>query len=136
MTTRLKVMVVDDSSLSHKKLDAMLAEMGHKVVGVARSGVDALTRYEQCWPDVVAMDITMPDMDGIEATRRLVAQFPEAQVIMVTSHAQKNMVMDALQAGAVGYIIKPVAADKLSQALSRITPLERAPAGSADSTAA
>lgn len=119
-TIRLNVMMVDDSTLSQKKLGAMLTELGHEVVGVAHTGLEALTRYEQCKPDVVTMDITMPDMDGIEATRRLLAQFPDAQVIMVTSHAQKNMVMDALQAGAVGYIIKPVAADKLAQALNRI----------------
>lgn len=117
---RLNVMVVDDSMLSQKKLVAMLEQQGHQVVGTAQTGAEALERYGDCNPDVVTMDITMPDMDGIEATRKLRTRYRDARIVMVTSHAQKSMVMDALDAGALGYLIKPIEADKLAQTLERL----------------
>lgn len=111
----LKVLVVDDSLIMIKKLGAMLEEMGHTVVGSAGTGAEAVLAYRNYAPDLVTMDITMPDMDGIEGTRRILAQFPSARVIMVTSHGQEKMVLDALDAGARGYLLKPIRQDKLSE---------------------
>lgn len=116
---QLKIMVVDDALLSQKKLIAMLEELGHSVVAAANSGTKALTAYEHYRPDLVTMDITMPEMDGIAATRWILGRHSEARILIVTSHAEKNTVLDALEAGAKGYIIKPFQTDKLRQAIRR-----------------
>lgn len=116
----LNVMVVDDSMLAMQVLKSALEELGHKVVGTAATGAAAVANYGNCNPDLVTMDITMPDMDGITATEKIVQSYPDACVIMVTSHAQKSMVMDALRVGAKGYILKPIKPDKLRDTLARL----------------
>jgi two-component system chemotaxis response regulator CheY len=114
----LKIMVVDDSLITIKKLSAMLSQLGHTVVRTAATGREALQTYAECEPDLVTMDITMPDMDGIEATRLIRDRFPNALIVMVTSHGQEKMVLDALQAGAKGYVLKPFRADKLEEVIT------------------
>lgn len=116
----LNVMVVDDSLIVNKKLEAILTAMGHKMIYVARTGADAVRAYGACNPDLVTMDITMPDMDGIEATRRIVERYPDALIIMVTSHGQEAMVMDALEAGAKGYVLKPVKQERLESVIAQV----------------
>ena len=116
----LKFLVVDDSMLAIRKVQAMLADMGHEVIRTAATGAEALQAYRETNPDVVTMDITMPDMDGIQATKAIVSAFPDARIIMVTSHGQEGMVRDALRAGARGYVLKPVKADKLSDMITRV----------------
>lgn len=113
----LQVLVVDDSLITVKKISSMLTLLGHKVVMTAGTGREALTAYEACKPDLVTMDITMPDMDGIEATRLIRARDPDALIIMVTSHGQEKMVLDALKAGAKGYVLKPFQQDKLQEVI-------------------
>ena len=113
----LKVLVVDDSPIIIKKLTTLLAELEYKVVGIAASGREAVALYKTCKPDVVTMDITMPDMDGITATRLILSENPKAKVVMVTSHGQEQMVLDALKAGARGYVLKPFQRHKLYQAI-------------------
>lgn len=113
----LRVLVVDDSLITVKKLAGMLTTLGHKVAMTAATGKEALSAYKSCNPDLVTMDITMPDMDGIEATREIRKLFPAARIIMVTSHGQEAMVLDALKAGARGYVIKPFEKDKLEAAI-------------------
>jgi two-component system chemotaxis response regulator CheY len=120
----LNVMVVDDSMLAVQVLKSALEELGHKVVKTAGTGAAALAAYKACNPDVVTMDITMPDMDGIAATEKIVKSYPDARVIMVTSHGQQNMVMDALRVGAKGYILKPIKPDKLRDTLAKVIGLE------------
>lgn len=111
------VLVIDDSSVTVRKLTAMLEDMGHRVVGTASNGVEAVEAYRQWQPDVVTMDITMPGMDGIEATRRILAGFPDAVIIMVTSEGCQSTVMAALDAGAKGYVLKPVRPDWLARTI-------------------
>lgn len=115
--TYLQVLVVDDSPITVAKLSRMLQTLGHRVLRTASNGAEAITAYETYKPDVVTMDITMPDMNGIEATRRIRARFPEAQIIMVTSHGQEKMVLEALKAGAKGYLLKPFNEEKLQKLL-------------------
>ncbi|SLM28348.1 Chemotaxis protein CheY [Desulfamplus magnetovallimortis] len=118
--TSLNIMVVDDSAITIKKLTKILEELGHTVVAVARTGRDAAAMYGSVNPDLVTMDITMPDMDGIEATKLIRKEFHDALIIMVTSHGQEQMVIDAIEAGALGYVIKPVKKEKLQESIDRI----------------
>lgn len=122
----LNVLIVDDSILATEVLRNALQDLGHKVVKTAKSGAEALVAYRGTMPDVVTMDVTMPGMDGIVATKHIIREYPDARVIMVTSHAEKGMVMDALKAGAKGYILKPIKTDKLREVLAQVT--EPAPA--------
>jgi two-component system, chemotaxis family, chemotaxis protein CheY len=115
----LKVLIVDDSPIIARKLTMMVELLGYKVVKTAATGTEAITAYRACRPDVVTMDITMPDMDGIEATRRIMAEFPDAKIVMVTSHGQEKMVLDALKAGAKGYVLKPFDGNKVSEAIQK-----------------
>ncbi len=118
--TSLKVMVVDDSTITTKKLTSMLEDMGHEVVHIAKTGQAAVDAFKELAPDLVTMDITMPDMDGIEATKRIMSLSPAALVIMVTSHGQEQMVMDAIEAGAKGYVLKPFKRDKLEEYINQV----------------
>jgi two-component system, chemotaxis family, chemotaxis protein CheY len=115
----LNVMIVDDSVVMTQLVAKALGELGHKVVMTAKSGAEAISGYGTCNPDLVTMDITMPGMSGIEATEKIVISYPDAHIVMVTSLAQKSMVMDAIRVGAKGYVLKPIVADKLRNAIER-----------------
>ena len=115
----LDVLIVDDSPIITRKLGMMLEQLGYKVVRTAATGKEAIAAYKACRPDMVTMDITMPDMDGIEATRAIMSEFPEAKIVMVTSHGQEKMVLDALKAGAKGYVLKPFQQHKVYEAIQK-----------------
>jgi len=116
----LNILVVDDSQLTTKKIAQMLTVMGHNIVAFAKSGEEAIKQYSKHNPDMVTMDITMPDMDGIEATKRILQQNPDALIMMVTSHGQEAMVFDAIEAGAKGYLLKPLHIEKLEVNINEI----------------
>jgi len=116
----LRILVVDDSGLTVKKMAKLLEDLGHEVAGVATTGQQAVEIFASVAPDVTTMDITMPDLNGIEATRRILADHPRACIVMVTSHGQEQMVMDAIEAGAKGYILKPVKQEKLAETLETV----------------
>jgi two-component system chemotaxis response regulator CheY len=113
------VMIVDDSLIMTQKLTVLLRDLGHQVVRVCKSGAEALRDYPLIKPDVVTMDITMPGMDGIETLTEIMKTHPHARVIMVTSHGQEAMVLKALEAGALGYVLKPVSKDRLAAMIER-----------------
>jgi len=113
------VMIVDDSLIMTQKLTAMIRDLGHQVVRVCKSGPEALRDYPFVRPDIVTMDITMPGMDGIETMKAIMASNPQARVIMVTSHGQEAMVLKSLEAGALGYVLKPVNKDRLAAMIER-----------------
>ena len=115
----LNILVVDDSPIIVRKLTMLLGELDYRVIQTAATGKEAIAAYKSCKPDVVTMDITMPDMDGIEATRRILRDYPDAKIVMVTSHGQEKMVLDALKAGARGYVLKPFERHKLHQVIQR-----------------
>jgi two-component system chemotaxis response regulator CheY len=117
---KLSIMLVDDSLIMTRKLEMMVKELGHQVVRVCETGQEAVTAYPTIRPNLVLMDITMPDMDGIEATQRIIAADPNARVIMVTSHGQQAMVVQSLEVGARGYVLKPVAKEKLAAMIDRV----------------
>jgi len=113
------VMIVDDSLLMTQKLTAMLRDLGHQVVRVCKSGAEAVRDYPFVKPDIVTMDVTMPGMDGIETLAAIMSQNPHARIIMVTSHGQEAMVLKAVEAGALGYVLKPVNKDRLTAMIER-----------------
>lgn len=115
----LNIQVVDDSALTVKKIKQMLEEMGHHVIAVSNTGKTAVFDYQYSQPDLVTMDITMPDMDGITATRRILEIDKNAKIVMITSHSQKQMVMDSIDAGALGYVMKPIDPEKLKLSVER-----------------
>lgn len=117
---RLNVMVVDDSNITIRKMTKMLEDLGHSVAHTALNGRQAVDSYAEVSPDIVTMDITMPDMDGIQATRLILEKDPNAVIMVVTSHGQEQMVMDAIEAGAKGYVLKPVKPEKLKEHLEAI----------------
>ena len=102
-----KILITDDALFMRVTLKNMLVANGYEVVGEAVNGQDAVEKYAVCRPDLVLMDITMPIMDGIAATRAIKASDPAAKVIMCTAMGQKNMVVEAIQAGAKDFIVKP-----------------------------
>ena len=116
----LNVMIVDDSSVVIRVLSSILKTQGHKIVSTASTGTEAIVSYKMCNPDVVIMDITMPGMDGIEATEKIVAFDPDARIVVMTSHAEKEVVLKARTAGARGYILKPTHPDKLRAVLETV----------------
>ncbi len=100
------VMLVDDSKFMRGVLSKIVSEK-HELVGEAENGQSAVETYEKLRPDIVLMDIVMPDMDGIEATKAITDKYPEARVVMCTSMGQEGKVKRAIAAGAQGYIVKP-----------------------------
>lgn len=116
----VNVMIVDDSIIMIKNLTTMLKELGHNVVCTCKNGQTAVLGYGKHNPDIVTMDITMPDMNGIEATKKIVQTFPDAAIIMITSHGQEAMVLESIQAGAKGYILKPLNSEKLKEAIEKV----------------
>lgn len=123
---KLEIMIVDDSALIIKKLGAMLEQMGHEVVKTCKSGMEAVDTFQYLkekglpLPDLVTMDITMPEMDGIAATRRILGLAPDTLIIMVTSHGQEQMVIEAIEAGAKGYVLKPFKIEKLKASIDQV----------------
>lgn len=116
----LNVLVVDDSMIIRKKITKSIEELGHKVASTAQNGQEAIEAYTKSQPDLVTMDITMPDMDGITAVSKIMEKDPDAKVIMVTSHGQEDMVIKSIQEGAVGYILKPITKEKLAQSIGEV----------------
>ena len=116
----LKILVVDDSLIIRKKLIKIAEKLGHEVIFGAKDGQEAISTYSSKKPDLVTMDITMPDMDGITAVKHIIKADSNAKIIMITSHGQEDMVIKSIQAGAVGYMLKPITEDKLAAAIGEV----------------
>lgn len=118
----VRVMIVDDSSIIRSSLTKILRECGYTVVGAAADGKEAIKMYEVLKPDLVTMDITMPVMGGVDALKIIRSRFKDAKVIMVTSHGEERLVMDAISSGAKGFVLKPITTDKIQAAVSKVFP--------------
>jgi len=114
----IRVMIVDDHAMVRKGLAAFLkTEPGIDLVGEARDGREAIEYCDQLKPNVILMDLIMPDLGGVAATRTIHQRWPYVQVIALTSFQEKELVQDALQAGAIGYLLKNVSGDELCEAI-------------------
>ncbi|HWD10027.1 MAG TPA: response regulator transcription factor [Actinomycetota bacterium] len=117
----IRVLVADDQRVVREALGTLIALLeGVEVVGTAADGEEAVTAAATLHPDVVLMDLRMPRCDGVDATRRLRAQDPSVAVLMLTTYADDRSVMDALRAGARGYLTKDAGADELRRALQQV----------------
>jgi two-component system, NarL family, response regulator LiaR len=117
----VRVLIVDDHAIVRKGIRALLSEAGgFEVVGEADNGQAALLLVEETEPDVILMDLLMPGMDGIEATRQITHRHPKARVLVLTSFAADNKVFPAIKAGATGYLLKDSSPDELVRAIRRV----------------
>lgn len=114
------VLVVDDAKFMRMTLSDMLGNLKHEVVGEAENGEEAVERYRQLKPDVVTMDITMPGMNGIEASSKILSEFPDAKIIVCSAMGQQKMVMEAIEAGAKDFVVKPFDEARVDEALRRL----------------
>ncbi len=112
-----KIMVVDDAAFMRITLKNMLERNGFEVVGEAANGAEAVKRFAELSPDIVTMDITMPQMDGVEALREIKKISPEAKVIMISAMGQETMVKEAVLSGAMGFLVKPFKEEAVIKAL-------------------
>ncbi|MBX3015629.1 MAG: response regulator transcription factor [Caldilineaceae bacterium] len=121
MTPKITILLVDDQRLMRDGLRTLLElEEDFLVVGEAANGAEALERYAALQPTIVLMDVRMPGIDGVEATRRLQAQWPTAQVIILTTFDEDEYIFEGLRAGARGYLLKAVSGDELAAAIRRV----------------
>lgn len=114
------VLIVDDSILMRRNLRILLTEAGHQVVAEAANGIEAYKEYAKHLPDIVTMDITMPVMSGIDAVKKIIASYPQANIIMISALDQRSMVFEAIQNGAKHYILKPITAEKVLHTINEV----------------
>lgn len=115
-----RVLVVDDAAFMRMMIKDILRKGGYQVVGEAEDGVRAIEKYRELKPDLVTMDITMPDMDGITAVKEIRQVDDEAVIIMCSAMGQQAMVIDAIQAGAKDFIVKPFQPDRVLEAIRKV----------------
>jgi NarL family two-component system response regulator LiaR len=115
---RIRILLADDHDMVRRGLAVFLqAFPDMQLVGEAADGVEAIEQCQKVHPDVVLMDVMMPGMDGIEATRRIRAQYPYVQVLMLSSSNDEDLVKSAIQAGAIGYVLKDISTNEMADAL-------------------
>lgn len=115
-----RVLIADDAMFMRTMLKDILTKNGYEVAGEAGNGKEAYEQYESLKPDIVTMDITMPEVDGIEGLKLIKAKYPDTNVVMCSAMGQKTMVLDAIQAGACDFIVKPFQPDRVIEALGKI----------------
>ena len=121
MTERIRLLLIDDQRLMRDGLRTILElEKDLKVVGEAEDGQSGLDIFEELNPDVVLMDIRMPGMDGVEATRRMIERWPQARVIILTTFDDDEYIFEGLRAGALGYLLKDVSGNELAEAIRKV----------------
>lgn len=114
-----RILIVDDAAFMRMMIKEILAGHGFEVVGEAQDGRAAIKKYRELHPDLVTLDITMPEMDGITALKEIRKVDPDAKVIMCSAMGQQAMVIDAIQAGAKDFIVKPFQADRVIEVIKK-----------------
>ncbi|MGI6683997.1 MAG: response regulator [Bacillota bacterium] len=114
-----KVLLVDDAAFMRMMLKDILTKGGYEIVGEAENGAVALNKYEELAPDLVIMDITMPEMNGLEAVKAIRGIDPQARIIMCSAMGQQAMVIEAIQSGARDFVVKPFQADRILEAVAK-----------------
>ncbi|MBO4347520.1 MAG: response regulator [Lachnospiraceae bacterium] len=114
------ILIVDDAAFMRMMIKDILSKNGYTVAGEAENGVKAVEKYNELKPDLVLMDITMPDKDGIQALKDIKASDPNAKIIMCSAMGQQAMVIESIQAGAKDFIVKPFQPDRVLEAVKKV----------------
>ena len=114
------ILISDDAAFMRMMIKDILTKNGYNVVGEAENGARAVEKYNELKPDLVLMDITMPEMDGIQALKKIKENDPSALVIMCSAMGQEAMVIESIQAGAKDFIVKPFQADRVIEAVKKV----------------
>ncbi len=115
-----RVLVVDDAVFMRHMVKSILTDLGHEVVGEAGDGEEACRMYEELNPDMVTMDLVMPNMGGLEALKKIRQRHPDAKIVVISALDQRQPLMDALKHGAADYVVKPFEKDRVIEAISRV----------------
>ncbi|NBJ68291.1 MULTISPECIES: response regulator [Clostridia] len=119
-----KILVVDDAKFLRTALATILRKKNHEIVGEAENGKEAVRLYQELEPDIVTMDITMPVMNGIDATKKIIDIDPHASVIMCSAMGQQKVVVEAIELGAKDFIVKPFDENRIYDAIDRVLHLK------------
>lgn len=115
-----RVLIVDDAAFMRMAIKNILVKHDYEVVDEAENGLIGLNKYKELKPDLVTMDITMPEMTGLEALKEIIAYDPNAKVVMLSAMGQQQLIMEAIRSGAKSFIVKPFKEDHVIQTLSKI----------------
>lgn len=115
-----RVLIVDDAAFMRMMIKDILSKNGYEVAGEAENGLKAVEKYKELTPDLVLMDITMPEMNGIEAVKNIKAIDSSAKIVMCSAMGQQAMVIESIQAGARDFIVKPFQADRVLEAVRKV----------------
>jgi two-component system chemotaxis response regulator CheY len=114
-----RVLVVDDAAFMRKMVSDALSGGGHEIVGEAANGSEAVQRFQELRPDVMTLDITMPEKDGLAALKEIIAVDPGAKVIMCSALGQESKVLESIKLGAKDFVVKPFQADRVLSAIEK-----------------
>ena len=114
------ILLVDDAAFMRMMLKDILTKNGYTVAGEAENGLKAIDKFRELKPDLALMDITMPEMDGLQALKKIKAEWPDAKVVMCSAMGQQAMVIEAIQSGARDFIVKPFQPDRVIEAVKKV----------------
>lgn len=114
------VLICDDAIFMRTMIGDILTQAGFQIVAEAETGLQAVAKYRELKPDLVTMDIVMPDMGGIDAVREIVKEFPAARILMCSAMGQQALVIEAIQAGAKDFVVKPFQPSRVLEAVQRV----------------
>ena len=114
-----RVLIADDAAFMRMMIKNILTQSGHEVVGEAANGDEAVARYAELKPDVMTMDITMPEKDGISALKEIIASDPGAKVVMCSALGQESKVLESIKLGAKDFVVKPFQAERVLSAIDK-----------------
>ena len=114
------ILICDDAAFMRMMIKDILTKNGYNIVGEAENGLKAVEKYNETKPDLVLMDITMPEMDGIQALKQIKSTDPAACIIMCSAMGQQAMVIEAIQSGAKDFIVKPFQAERVLEAVKKV----------------
>ncbi|MEX2461129.1 MAG: response regulator [Paenibacillaceae bacterium] len=117
----IKVMIVDDAMFMRHMLRDIITDIGFEVICEATNGLEAIQLYHELKPDILTMDITMPDMDGYTAVTEIIKLYPDARIIMCSAVGQQRMVLRAIMAGAKDFIVKPFDKNRIKDSLTAVS---------------
>ena len=115
-----RILIVDDAAFMRMMIKDILTKNGYEIAGEAENGLKAIEKYKEVTPDLVLMDITMPEMDGIEAVKNIKAIDSNAKIVMCSAMGQQAMVIESIQAGARDFIVKPFQQERVLEAVRKV----------------